>query len=154
MKSTNDTLMNLVVSAIEDFSNSTDIEISPAKIARHCCEKIDPDNIAPVQKTLGFDFHIRQLAKQKLKSLHDPSIRASSMNDQQLDLFERTLQNRYPARRQGEDMYVLREHLTLDERKKICDRLDKEATAKSKHARTLRAETEQLKKQGYFDLTA
>jgi hypothetical protein len=54
------------------------------------------------------------------------------------------LQPRYPAERQGEDTYVLRQSLTLDERRENIARLRREAGAKSAHADALEAETEQL----------
>ena len=145
-------LVALVNAAIHECSNSTDIAISPSTVARLCSEMVDPDNIAPIQKTIGFELEIRQIARNQLRRMHDPSVRVMRMRDDQLALFEKNLQERYPARRHNEDVYVLRAYLTVGEREKICKRLEKESHAKAKHAEALRAETELLQSQGYFQV--
>jgi hypothetical protein len=56
------------------------------------------------------------------------------------------LLRRYPAIRDGEVVYVLREYLTLEERRENSERLRKEAAAKAAHADAIQAETLQLHK--------
>ncbi len=52
------------------------------------------------------------------------------------------LQDRYPVMRDGEEVYVLREHLTLEERREISAKLRAEAEADFYHAEVLRTEME------------
>lgn len=58
------------------------------------------------------------------------------------------LQPRYPATRtiegESDEVYVLRSHLTLQERRANVARLRREAEAKMVHADALEAETEML----------
>ena len=52
------------------------------------------------------------------------------------------LQHRYQVLRNGDECWVLREALTLEEREEIIARLRKKASADFNHAAALRAELE------------
>ncbi|WP_330178346.1 hypothetical protein [Candidatus Vondammii sp. HM_W22] len=70
-------------------------------------------------------------------------------NGDQVEMFE-GLQERYPAKRHDDSMYILRAEMTLDERLLIPMRLRKEANEKLKHADAFEAETLYLMEEGYF----
>ena len=61
------------------------------------------------------------------------------------------LQKRYLVNRLGEQVYVLREEMTLEERHWKIANLRAESEAKAKHADALQAETDTLVMQGYFE---
>lgn len=65
-------------------------------------------------------------------------------------LFSGQLQPRYPARRNSQGMYVLRQHLSLDERQHNIARLRSVVDAVGRHADAMQSETDALIAQGYF----
>ncbi len=91
-------------------------------------------------------LELRQMARAICRQrIAEEQEKAESHGD---TLFEMQLQPRYPAERDGDEVYVLREKLTLDERQAIISRLRKEARAKLAHAEALEAETESLIRSG------
>lgn len=56
--------------------------------------------------------------------------------------------------RASEEVYVLREHMTLDERRANVARLRAEAASKARHADALEAETEALLARGLLSAAA
>jgi len=58
------------------------------------------------------------------------------------------LQRRYLVVRDGEEVSVLREHLTAQERRTLIEKFESEAKGKREHADTLAAETSVLRGRG------
>jgi len=122
---------------------------------------IAPDSIATgAMAAIGFHYathnagwygcyqHMLQLARERLRGKFDPEARATAYAEAQSELFDETLQDRYPLRpRRNADgswkqpEYVLREVLGEDDRWFNIDRLAHISAAASKHHDALRAET-------------
>lgn len=122
-----------------------DVEcISISVLADVVYARIDPRKISPMLVKMAAVLELRQIAR---GTCRERQARAETESESG-SLFDFQLQPRYPAERQGEDVYVLREHLTYNERHRNIARLRREAAAKSAHADALEAETEQLIRQG------
>jgi len=129
-----------------------EVEISPAFLADAAYRHMDPDGAAPLLVRYAAMLELRQLARSICRKRIDDEQEAV----EQLcltGLFDGQLQPRYPARRNGQEVYVKREHLTLSERDAVCARLKAEATAKSRHADAFQAETDALLMQGHFGVS-
>lgn len=127
------------------------VEIDPAHIAAATMNRLDPYGAAPPLIGWAATMELRQLAR--------PLCRKASSVDEPLDapqgaLFDGQLQRRYPALRGGRETYVLREHLSLAERRENSARLMREGESKIRHARALDAETDEMESRGDFDLSA
>lgn len=62
----------------------------------------------------------------------------------QEEVFDGRFQKRYPVERNGEDTYILRECMTVAERRENAARLRREGESKIAHGRALDAETDML----------
>lgn len=103
-------------------------------------DAIDPDRSAPGMVTLAAHLELRQLAR----SICRQRAKQEEGEAAQSALFDDQLQKRYPATRGGEEVYILREYMTLPERAENISRLRREAASKSRHADALQAETDSL----------
>jgi hypothetical protein len=129
------------------------IEISPADLAAEAYKEIDPQRIAPALVQIAAILELRQLARAICRQQQRDSERIA----EQGNLFDSYLQPRYPAVRsigdgETEEVYVLRAHLTLEERQRNIERLRREAEAKTMHADALQAETDHLIRTGKLSM--
>ena len=94
----------------------------------------------------GCNMHCRQIARSFCRRNFDPAEAAIESVSRQIDFFPDTLQDRYPRKhtKGQEPVYVLRDHLTEDDRWDNIDRMRKAAVALRKHADALETETRQL----------
>lgn len=118
------------------------IAISPKDLADEVYKAIDPKKISPLLVQMAAILELRQLARAVCRQRNVESQQAT----EQSTLFD--LQPRYPATRtmgeETEEVYVLREHLTVAERRENSSRLRVEGEAKMAHADALDAETDFL----------
>jgi|SaaInlV_165m_DNA_1040744.scaffolds.fasta_scaffold37237_2 hypothetical protein len=131
--------------AIEALIKIDSISIKAVDVAIRANQMIDPDNTSVALVTFGCNMHLRGMARSSLRgSYNDQDIKKGPS---QGTLFDR-LQVMYPTKRDGEESYVKRQYLTVDERRYNANRLRKEAIAKIEHANLLDAETDELIQQG------
>jgi hypothetical protein len=124
-----------------------EIAVDEVLLASRAMTRVDPEKRSPSLSAWAATLELRQLGRaicRQSSGLDDPQ------NAGQSELFA-GLQRRYPALRDEKEVYVLREHLTLAERKANIARLRSEATSKLAHARALESETEELIKLGLLD---
>lgn len=144
-------LMQHLRSAYDRLDNSGDIEVSPAVVADEVRRVIDPESESPTLLCYAAVLELRQMARslcRKRTCIDDDSAA------EQQTLFDGQLQRRYPATRRGDEVYVLREYMTLDERIANISRLENEGRAKLRHADALRSETEALIARGILQQAA
>jgi hypothetical protein len=125
-------------------ARSADSEVDPAVLASDAVFALDPGGASPLLVQWGCVLELRQLARSICRE------RLLTGAEKQATLFG-DLQARYPAMRRGNEVYVLREDMTLAERHRMIARLRKEATAKWSHAESLEAETKFLEEAGWFE---
>jgi hypothetical protein len=146
MESTTEQLTVILSRKYNALDEKGVVAISPADLASAAYSEIDPLGRAPWLVQIAAIAELRQLARAVCRTRHLESERTS----EQGSLFDFQLQPRYPAKRPlvdgetPEDVYVLREHLTKNERDKNILRLRREAEAKTVHADALQAETDYL----------
>lgn len=120
------------------------VAIQIHELAAAVYKDLDPDGVAPPLVAWAAILELRQLAR--------AICRARQVNDEHRaesgSLFDFMLQPRYPAERDSDDAYVLRDHLTVAERRDNITRLRREAAAKTQHADALEAETEEMIRSG------
>ena len=139
-------LSNYINKAISDHSG--DISISPSSVAANVIKQLDPSNETIPIISYGFNLQVRALARLVLgKKFGKPK-----EDETQSELFE-GLQERYPAARNS-DEYILREDLTLEQRRYNEDRLRKTGESFIKHSDALKGETDELEAQGFFSDSA
>lgn len=146
MKDFNDKLSNYINTAID--SHCGEISISPSFIAQKVIAAIDPQGTSQPLVTYGFNLQIRAVARGILRHAFDPL--SNEQNTLQAEMFTE-LQSRYPAKRNGDFVYVLRAEMSLEERQLIPKRLRTDADSRLKHARAFEAETSTLITQGFFN---
>ena len=119
--------------------------ISPVLVEQRVMKKLDPEIKAPLLVSHLSRLQLRQLCRHLLivrnKEHDENATRQILMN---ASIFDVQLQPYYPAKREGDEVYVLRAFLTLEERRYNESRLKAEARAKSLHADALKAETDSL----------
>ena len=96
---------------------------------------------------VGCNMHCRQLARAFCRRNFDPVEAAIDNLTIQGEFFPDTLQDRYPRKRQkpGEEpVYVLRDHLTEEDRWEAISRMRKTSRALQRHSDALETETRQL----------
>jgi hypothetical protein len=127
------------------------IAISPADLADKVLKNIDPNQDSPALVEVAATLELRQLARAICRRRQDES----EHDAEQEELFDFKLQMRYPTTRisdkqtGSEDIfYVLRDHLTVSERRANSNRLRREGEAKIVHANLLDAETDHLISKG------
>jgi hypothetical protein len=127
--------------------NRNVVAIDPEFIANGAMEIIRfAKSLHPVG-WVGCNMHCRQLARAFCRRNFDPVESAMDGVRRQGEFFPDTLQDRYPRKRQqpGEEpVYVLRDHLTADDRWEAIERMRKGAVALRRHADALETETREL----------
>lgn len=132
---------------IEDLYDlhSDKITISPAWLATEGMKKL---RFAPTDNRLvyiGCHLQLRVIARGFCNKKFDPVHRAAAAEDeQQSEMFAKTLQERYPRKPvSGEERsYIKRSHLSVVDREFNVERLRKCGGAMMKHADALEAENE------------
>jgi hypothetical protein len=124
--------------------NRNVVAIDPEFLANHAMEILRFDKSIHPVGWLGCNLHMRQIARAFCRRNFDTAAAALAGEAVNGDLFPDTLQDRYPRQSQKgqEPVYVLREHLSEDDRWFNIDRLRSAALALQKHARALEIETE------------
>lgn len=140
-------LVHTLAQTYMQLDEGREIAISPALVAQRAYAQIDPTQQAPPLARWAAILELRQMAR----AICRKRIEEDDAPSRQGQLFSGQLQQRYPARRNGQDMYVLREHLTLDERRHNIARLRSVVEAVSRHADALQSETDALLARGYFE---
>lgn len=143
--------MQVLREEYETLDGTGDAVIKPALLAARAIERIDPASDSPVLVSWLAVLQMRQMARsicRMVSQIDDPSQAGQGA------LFDGQLQRRYPATRDSEEVYVLRERLTLAEREANSARLRAEGIAKIRHADALDAETHALMASGHFDSAA
>lgn len=135
-------LMSLLRSEYARLDDCGEIGISPALLAAKALDAIDPAGASPVLVRIAASLELRQLARSVCRAQIEDEDDEEATD--QGELFAVRLQFRYPATRGGDEIYVLRDHLTIAERRSNSERLRREGAAKVRHARALDAETEKL----------
>ena len=120
------------------------VAIDPEFLANGAMEIIRFDKSLHPVGWVGCNLHCRQIARAFCRRNFDAAAAALSGEPVNGELFPDTLQERYPRQPQKgkEPEYVLREHLSEDDRWFNIDRLRGTALALQKHARALEIETE------------
>jgi hypothetical protein len=136
----------------EALDERGEIEINPAMLAGAAYQQLDQQDHAPILVRYAAILELRQMARGLCRKRIEED--AENAEHQPAGLFDSQLQPRYPAMRSGQETYVRREHLTLDERGINIARLRSEGAAKLRHANALQAETDALVAQGAFLVAA
>ena len=134
----------------ERYNVLDDIEtpvIHQNQLAEAVLKFIDPGSISPALVRHAAVLELRQLARAICRARYEENQKQHEV-EQSGDLFDFELQPRYPAQRDGDEAYVLRLHLTIDERRENSARLRSEAKTKLRHANALDAETDDLIRKG------
>lgn len=133
-------LMEFLKERYVELDGDGELEISPSLLASKVLDTIDPNRASPILVTIAASLQLRQLARTVCRETqNERELQAANAS-----LFDDQLQPRYPARRNGEEVYVPRHHLTFDERQWNIMRLRREASSKGKHADALQSETDRL----------
>lgn len=141
-------LTRIIAEQFQRLAEADKEEISPAILAASVYMEIDPASVAPDLVREAAILELKQLARAICRERQA----LAEFESESGDLFDFRLQKRYPAERHGDDCYVLRECLTVDEREANAQRLEKEGAAKLAHADALRAETKKLMSVGVLGL--
>lgn len=110
--------------------------ISAQIVAEQVLKNIDPDMVSPTVISLAARLHITEIARRTLAKRHDPVSKAhdSIAEDHQGDLWGGVLQDRYPVKRNGIRLYVLKEHCSLKELIKCASRMAKAGGSLIEHS--------------------
>lgn len=139
-------LTNCLKGCLSAYGESDDV--SPEVLAACAIKKLDPDQKAPPAIEWGCNLELREMSRKLLRRTYGPGRKEE--DSPQNEMFE-NLQDRYPATRNGECVYVPRMNLTVDERLINVGRLMSEAEVKTQHANALQEETSALIDAGYFE---
>lgn len=132
----------------ECISNfESDAPLSPAVLAMMAMKRLDEGGVAPVLVAYSSNLNLRQMARNILRREFDPIEKAESG---QVEMFDK-LQDRYPCERNGELVYVVRMQMRLEERRRVENRMRLAGVALIEHSDSMRAETDSLEAQGYFN---
>jgi len=137
--------------AYHQLDDAMVVEIEPQKLAEAVMSDIDPAKAAPAMVAWGCMEHLKQLARAVCRAIDPAELGESS---EQGEMFAGTLYDRYPAKRNGQYVRVLRDHLTLPERLAIEHQFEKQISARLAHLEMFRAETQLLVASGLLDKAA
>lgn len=126
----------------QQFDNCGETAISPEALAVSVYHQIDPEMQSPKLVQHAAILELIEIARRVCR--HRQVL--AEHETEQRGLFE--LQPRYPAERDGRDVYVLREYLTYPEWKANEARLRQEGQSKIKHADAIAAEVDRLVSKG------
>lgn len=133
-------LMELLKMLYLELDADGEVGISPTLLASKVLDTIDPNRCSPILVSIAASLELRQLARVVCRETQSENESRAA----QSVLFDEQLQSRYPATRDGEEIYVMRQHLTVEERLWNVSRLRKEAQTKGRHADALQSETDKL----------
>ncbi len=146
MKAITDQIHRQVSKAVELLASTDGATVSPSTVASFVCAQIDPrSEVDPCLRHAAF-MQFQQYARTYLRGKSGKA----APSDIQEDMFDGTLQDRYPCNRGGEEVYVLREHMTLLEFQRNADRLQKIGQSLIRHSRALLKEAARLVSKGHF----
>ena len=116
--------------------------VSPAYIADEVDRRIDPDGIAPTEKTYATRMYLRHEVRKFLARNYDPVERTrAGAIDAQSDLFADVLQDYYPVKRHIGDeeqlVYTRREYLSQADATRLAERMKRGGESLIKHAEAL-----------------
>lgn len=119
------------------------VSINPEFLADAAMDIIGFDKSIHRLGWLGCNLHLRQVARAFCRRNFDPAAMATEFAAGTRDMFDDTLQDRYPRRTQKgrEPEYVLRDHLSEDDRWFNIDRMRGTARALQRHSDALEGET-------------
>ncbi len=127
--------------------NETLAEVCVESLASEALLSIDPGKTAPPECAWCAKEHLKQMARSLCRHM-DITLEAAAKAALQGDLFSDRLQERYPVKRAGREVYIKRELMTFSERMETVDKLNKVATGLTEHAKVLQRETYELQSQG------
>lgn len=139
--STTDGLVEILRAEYNRLEQDRVVGISIRDLADYAIRKMDKRKLSTPSMRWAATLEMRQLARSICRGHRKED---EEITEAQESLFEYKLQPRYPAERNDDEVYVLREELTLEERRLNAARLRKEGKAKLLHATALDAETEWL----------
>lgn len=142
-------LMQMLREEYEVCRAVSEVVIKPTLLAENVRKRLDRDTRSPPLLAWAAVLELRKMASE----LTRPEDETDRERARTPDLFT-GLQRYYPAKREGEDVRVLREHLTLAERRHCAYVLRAEATSKNMHADALDAETDSLIRRGLLSESA
>ncbi len=149
MSDQHEQVMQVLREEYSRLDTSGEIGVRPAQVASRAQARLDSSCSTPILVAYCSTMQLRQMARSVCRAssaVDDPSVQGA--------LFDGQLQRRYPAQRNGDEEYVLREHMTVEERRANSARLRAEAASKNRHADALDAETDALVAAGHFDQVA
>jgi hypothetical protein len=120
-----------------------EIEVSAASLAAEAMIELDPNNNAPIMVRVAADLQFRQVARGILRGV---------MRDEEDDVEQASfalhdaLQKRYPTAHSAtnsDPTYILLDHMADEDFAFNIQRLEREADAKTAHARALKDYQEQ-----------
>ena len=138
MNQTGDELYDVIARIYERQQAYT--EVSPISLAEEAMRAIDFPQRLHTLGWIGCNYHFREIARSFCRRRFDPIDPA--LRYQGDDLFPETLQDRYPVKgmKGDEPRYVLREHLSPDDRAFNVTRMRRTASALQRHADALEAD--------------
>jgi hypothetical protein len=115
-------------------------EISPISLAREGMQAIDFPSSLHALGYIGCELHLREIARTFCRRRFEPV--KTPGEHLEVDLFPETLQERYPVKGMAGDepRYVLRGHLSMEDRAFNVARMRRASRALTKHADALEAE--------------
>lgn len=121
--------------------------ISAESLAACAINKLDSEHSAPMVIEWACNLKLRDISRNLLRRNYESKV--DDEEEAQVDMFE-SLQDRYPAKREGKHVYVPRLQLSIDERMANLKRMKSEVAEKQKHIDAFNQETIKLMEEGYF----
>jgi hypothetical protein len=137
-------VMSEIRKAILSLEKGNTVFISPAMVETRVMKALDPKEFAPLLVSHLSRLQIRQMCRQQLAARHE-ELEKNIIKQGVLSpsVFDVQLQARYPVKRDGEEVYILRSHMMEMDYRQNEARLRAEAKTKSLHADALQAECEE-----------
>ncbi len=133
-------LESLIATVVDDLERRLAIVISPESVANKVDLLIDPGSTSPALKTYASIMKIRESTRAYLRRRHDPVKKIEDQITSGMDdMFSDHLQPWYPVKREGEAVYVRREHMTAAEVDRCARRMRRAGSALLAHADALEA---------------
>lgn len=137
-------VMGEIRKAVLAFEKDCAVVISPAMVESKVMKSLDPKEFAPLLVSHLSRLQIRQLCRQQLAARHEETEKGALKQDVlNPSVFDVQLQDRYPVKREGEEVYMLRSHMDKADYLANAARLRMEAKTKNLHADALQAEAEE-----------
>jgi hypothetical protein len=128
-----DEVLQQIARAIDEMRSAT--RISPTTVAMHVFEFYSRQSYDEHLAYASIE-HIKHLARSVLARQHEPEQRAGALVDEQGDMFDDLLQDRYPikVKRGQEPQYELRHYMSHDDVQWNVQRMRKVGASLLKHA--------------------